>query len=48
MQVELTSDGATLTHIDGVGVTVRDGDTEVVIGPNIVYRILRPISTRAS
>lgn len=45
MQVELTTDGCTLTHIAGLGVPVRDRDVDVVITPGTVHHVPRPAST---
>jgi alpha,alpha-trehalose phosphorylase len=41
MQVELTPDGCTLSHIDGVGVMVRDGDTRVIVHEGITHFVPR-------
>ena len=41
MQVELTADGCTLCHIDGVGVPVRDGDTRVIVHAGVTHFIPR-------
>ena len=41
MEVELTPEGCTLRHVDGVGVPVRDGDARVVVHAGVVHRIPR-------
>jgi alpha,alpha-trehalose phosphorylase len=41
MQVELTPDGCTLSHIDGVGVMVRDGDTRVIVHEGVTHFVPR-------
>ena len=41
MQVELTPDGCTLHHIEGLGVPVRDRDTRVVVRAGVTHFIPR-------
>ena len=41
MQVELTADGCTLRHLDGVGVPVRDRGARVIVEEGVTHFILR-------
>ncbi|WP_241432160.1 glycoside hydrolase family 65 protein [Ilumatobacter nonamiensis] len=41
MQVELTPDGAQLSHVEGIGVPVKDGEVEIVVEAGVTHHVAR-------